>query len=408
MSKDVNGFKKEIDGQEKKYEINVLLNRKEEQLEEVAIFGAGKNGIMMLYLARYKGVKVIAFMDNDSDKQGNIYLNDVKCVDPRYIHDVPIIVTIYNKDVACAVTKQCSDLGYKDIIYLDFNKLDEELKKLPDKNYLEMRYAMYFDGKSLNWENPKTYGEKLQWLKLYNQNPEYITMVDKYEAKKYVAKIIGDEYIIPTIGIYDSVEEIQWDELPEQFVIKCTHDSGSVIVCKDKKKFNVQNATEILSNALKRNFYDVDREWVYRYIRPRVIIEQYIVDEKEEELRDYKFYCFDGYVKALLLATNRLSETEELCFDYFDSNFNHLNWTNHWHPNAKVVPHKPQHFEKMKDIASRLSKSIPHVRVDLYEANGNVYFGELTFFDQGGLLKIHPDDWEIIFGDLIKLPVKTN
>ena len=235
----------------------------------------------------------------------------------------------------------------------------------------------------------------------------YTKMVDKYEVKKYIADLIGEEYIIPTIAVYNNFDEINFSKLPNKFVIKCTHDSGGLVICKDKKKFDIDSARNKINKSLKINYYRYGREWPYKNVKPRIIIEKYMEDKNDCELRDYKFYCFDGYVKALLVATNRQNETEELCFDYFDNKYKHMNLTNHWHPNAKVIPHKPKKFEDMLKLAQKLSKGIPHVRVDFYEVDGKIYFGELTFFDMAGFLKIHPDDWELEWGNLIKLPYKN-
>lgn len=282
-------------------------------------------------------------------------------------------------------------------------KIKDEIKKnIPDKIYLKYKYKKITE-KKLNIKNPTTFNEKLQWLKLHDRKDIYTTMVDKYEAKKYVADIIGEEYIIPTIGVYDNFDDINFDKLPNQFVMKCTHDSGGLVIVKDKSKINIEEAKEKISQSLKNNYYYAFREWPYKNVKPRIIIEKYMEDTKDKELRDYKFYCFNGYVHCLLLATNRQNSNAELNFDYFDNKFNHLNMTNHWHPNNPITPHKPKNFDKMIELASKLSKGIPHVRVDFYEVNGQIYFGELTLFDQGGFLRIHPDDWEKEWGKLIKL-----
>ena len=278
--------------------------------------------------------------------------------------------------------------------------------RLTDKTKIKLTYRRSFK-KKLNLDDPKTYNEKLQWLKLYNRNPLYTDLVDKYEMKKYITNIIGEEYIIPTIGIYNKFSEIDFSELPKKFVIKCTHDSGGLVICYDKNTFDIKDARKKINRALKQNYYVKFREWPYKNVKPRIIIEKYMEDNEDLELRDYKFYCFDGYVKAIMVATNRQNKTEELCFDYFDSEYKHLNLTNHWHPNAKIKPHKPKQFEKMLELARKLSKGFPHIRIDFYEVNNHIYIGELTFFDMGGLLKIHPDDWETEWGNLIKLPDKV-
>ena len=282
--------------------------------------------------------------------------------------------------------------------------MKKELKKLiPDILYLKYRYKKIFH-KKLNLKNPQTYNEKLQWLKLYDRNPKYTKMVDKYEVKQYVKNIIGEEYIIPTIGIYNEWSEIQFDKLPNQFVIKCTHDSGGISICKNKRKFDFAKAQKTIEQSLKSNFYYVSREWPYKNLKPRIIVEKYMEDSITKDLRDYKFFCFDGKCKLMFIASDRQKDTDT-CFDFFDEKFNHLPFTN-GHPNAKITPKKPVNFEKMIDLAEKLSVNIPQVRIDFYEINGNIYFGEITFFHWGGFVPFVPDEWDYILGNYIKLPKK--
>lgn len=273
---------------------------------------------------------------------------------------------------------------------------------MSDEKYLKMLWRLKFH-KSLNLDNPQTFNEKLQWLKIHDRKPIYTTMADKYAVKKYVADKIGGKYIIPTLGVWESFEDINFDILPNQFVLKCTHDSGGIIIVKDKNNFDKKSTRKLLERNLIRNFYYCGREWPYKNVPPRIIAEKYMEDSQDKELRDYKFDCFDGKVHALLLVTNRHGKGK-MYFDYFDSEFSHLNLTNHWHSNAPVTPRKPYSFDTMIELAKILSTGIPHVRVDFYEMNGRVYFGEMTFYDNSGFLKIHPDDWEIEWGNLIRLP----
>lgn len=274
----------------------------------------------------------------------------------------------------------------------------------PDRLYLKTLFLLTM-GSKLSLNKPKTYNEKLQWLKLYDRKPEYTRMVCKVEAKEYVSSIIGQEYIIPTLGVYNSVEEIDFDKLPNQFVLKCTHDSGGIVICKDKHKLDIEGAKNKLKKGLKVNYYYQNREWPYKNVVPRIIAEQYMEDGKTEELRDYKFFCFDGEVKALFIASERMIEGEETKFDFFDADFNHLPFLN-GHPNAKIPPQIPSQFELMKQLASKLSQGIPQVRIDFYEMNGKVYFGEITFFHWSGMTPFIPKEWDIILGNWIKLPVK--
>lgn len=271
-----------------------------------------------------------------------------------------------------------------------------------DERYIKKEFYLNM-GKELDLKNPITFNEKLQWLKLYDRKPIYTTMVDKYAAKKYVADLIGEEYIIPTLGVWNTPDEIDFESLPRQFVLKTTHDSGGIVICKDKSKLNFKDAKSKLWKSLKRDYYLVHREWPYKNVPKKIIGEKYMEDNDDKELRDYKFYCFNGKVQALLLATNRQSKEEPLCFDYYDNKFEHLNMKNHWHPNSRKKINKPQKFEEMVELASELSKGIPHIRVDFYEVNGKVYFGELTFFDMGGYLIIYPQDWDVEWGKLIDL-----
>lgn len=273
---------------------------------------------------------------------------------------------------------------------------------LPDDVYLKWIFPARV-GYLLDLKNPKTFNEKLQWLKLHDRKPEYTKMVDKIEAKEYVASIIGEEYIIPTIGVYNSVDEIDFDTLPKQFVLKCSHDSGGIVICRDKNKLDKKAAIEKLRKGLKQNFYWQNREWPYKNVKPRIIAEIYMEDESGCQLKDYKFFCFDGKPLFLFVATDRGKKDVETKFDFFDMEWNHLPFTN-GHPNSNILPKKPQNFEKMKQLAAMLAKGKTEVRVDLYNVDGRIYFGELTFTHWSGLVPFEPCEWDLKFGQLISLP----
>ena len=289
-------------------------------------------------------------------------------------------------------------------------KIDSILKRLtigigrliPDKVYLSIRFKIVFK-RSIDWKNPKSYSEKLQWLKVFDRKPIYSKMVDKYEVKQLVAEKIGKEFIIPNLGIWNDVEDINFDLLPDQFVLKCTHDSGGVVICNDKSKFDIEKTKKKLFHCLKQNYFWSGREWPYKDVKPRILAEKYMVDESGYELKDYKFFCFDGEPKALFIASDRLVEGENTKFDFFDMNFNHLPIIN-GHPNATHPIKCPSSFLKMKELAALLSVGIPHLRVDFYEINGQVYFGELTFFHHSGLEPFEPEEWDYKFGEWINLP----
>lgn len=271
-----------------------------------------------------------------------------------------------------------------------------------DEKFLKKLFRVRM-GEELNIENPQTFSEKLQWLKIYNRHDLQTKMVDKVEAKKYVAELIGEEYIIPTLAVYDTPDQIDFESLPNQFVLKCTHDSGGVVVCKDKSTLNKDEVRAKFGKWLKTNYFYQNREWPYKNVKPRIIAEQYMEDESGYELKDYKWFCFNGEPKALFIAADRGKENEETKFDFYDMDFNHLPFTN-GHPNASKLPRKPKGFDKMKELAAKLSVGEPHVRVDFYDINGCVYFGELTFYHWSGMVPFEPKEWDYIFGSWIKLP----
>ncbi len=285
---------------------------------------------------------------------------------------------------------------------LGYDMIKKCPKLMSDKFYIKTLWRMIM-GYELDLDNPKTFNEKLQWLKLYDHNPLYFTLVDKYRVKQYVADKIGAEHVIPTLAVWKSVDEIDIDKLPDQFVLKCNHDSGSVVVCRDKSQFDLEAAKKKLGAALKHNFYWDAREWAYKYVKPVVFAEQYMEDSITHELPDYKFFTMDGIAKALFIATERGDESKETKFDFFDMEFRHIDVIN-GHPNADTLPSKPASFEEMIKMAEKLSKGIPEVRCDFYEVNGQAYFGELTFYHWGGMTKFDPFEFDLEMGDWIQLP----
>lgn len=267
---------------------------------------------------------------------------------------------------------------------------------IPDGIYLKCLYKQRM-GCRLNLRRPSAYTEKIQWLKLHDRNPEYVKMVDKFAVKEIVSNSIGQDYVIPAYGVWDKFEDIDFSTLPNQFVLKCTHDSGGIIVCENKDKLNISEAKKILENAQRTDYYLQGREWPYKYVKPRILAEQYMVDSKTNELRDYKFFTFDGKVKMMFIAADRQSEEKPTTFDFYDENGAHLNIIN-GHPNALVPPELPMNFDKMKELAEILAQNIPQVRIDFYEIDGRIYFGEYTFFHHSGFTPFEPNDWDEIMG----------
>lgn len=280
---------------------------------------------------------------------------------------------------------------------------------LPDKIYLKWMFRLKM-GKKLDLRNPQTFSEKLQWLKLYNRRPEYTQMVDKYSVKDYVAKIIGDEYIIPTLGVWDKPEDIDWDSLPEKFVLKTTHGGGSsgVVICRDKSTFDRENAIKRLRFSLKKDdIYRTLKEWPYKNVVKRIIAEKYIEPKPNtNDLPDYKFFCFNGEPKYCQVISGRGAK---MCIDFFDKEWKHQPFHEpRRYPFAAVEPKKPERFEKMWDLAKELAQDKAFSRIDFYEVGDNVYFGEITFYPTSGFGGFEPSNYDIIIGRLLQLPTKYN
>ena len=278
------------------------------------------------------------------------------------------------------------------------------LKWVPDKPYLKMRFKIASGGETLDLKNPKTFNQKLQWLKIYDRKPIYTTMVDKYEAKKFVGNRIGAEYIVQNYGVWDKFDDIDFDSLPEQFVLKCTHDSGGLVVCRNKSTLDKEKAREKIERSLKRNYYHSGREWPYKNVKKKIIAEKYLSDfDSEDGITDYKFYCFDGEPKFLYvskgLEDHSTARISFLTLDWQFAPFGRRDFKP-----FENLPPKPQNYEKMLEICKILSKGCPFLRVDLYECSGQIYFSELTFFPCGGVMpfKNKTDDEKL--GELIKLP----
>ena len=311
-------------------------------------------------------------------------------------------IETFNKKSFLDKIKKVLKNPYKIIIVLMKKRC---LDWLSDKKYLELKYYSVFN-KKLNLKNPQTFNEKLQWLKIYDRNPLYTTLVDKYEVREYIKNTIGEEYLIPSYGVYDNFNEIDFDKLPNQFVIKCTHDSGGVVICKDKSQLDIEMAKSKINNSLKRNYYYNGREWPYKNIKPRIIIEKYMEDKNTKELIDYKIMCFDGKVKMSFTCSERF-DNDGLKVTFFDLDWNKLPFERHYKSSNKKIE-KPINYKKMLELSEKLSKKIPFVRVDWYEINGKLYFGELTFYPGCGLEEFTPEEWDYKIGKMIKLPKIKN
>ncbi len=265
---------------------------------------------------------------------------------------------------------------------------------LPDRLFLKAKYRVVFD-RPLSLGAPRYFTEKIQWQKLADRNPLYHTLVDKAEVKRYVSARIGAEHIVPTLGVWEHPEQIDWETLPEQFVLKCTHDSGSTLVCRDKASFDRAAACGELSAALATDYGRRDREWAYRGVPPRILAEAYL----GAGLADYKIFCFGGRPEFLYVATDRDKPSEETKFDFYDLQWNHWDIRN-GHPNAAVPPACPAHFGQMLELAEALAGDFPQVRIDFYETpEGRIFFGEYTFYHMGGFVPFDPDDADLKLGE---------
>ena len=281
------------------------------------------------------------------------------------------------------------------------------LNWMSDEAYLKLVYRMRM-GKKLNLQAPRTFNEKLQWLKLYDRKPHYTELVDKYEVRKHITELLGEEYLIPLLGVWDSAEEIDFESLPQQFVLKCTHDSGSVIICRDKDSFDMKAARAKLTRCLKDNGYAFGREWPYKNVRPRIIAEAFMDDEGAGSgLTDYKFFCFDGKPRMIYVSRG-LEDHATASISFYDLKGNDMPFHRSDYKPLSDPLVLPEMFDKMTCIAGELAEMVgcPFVRIDLYSVRGKIYFSEITFSPCGGFLPFEPKEYDEKLGEWITLPEK--
>lgn len=290
--------------------------------------------------------------------------------------------------------------SFKNPRIIPISFLHRTCKWYSDKFYLKMLFRLEM-GYPLNLNDPKTFNEKLNWLKIYYRNPLYSRLADKYLAKEYVAEKIGEKYLVPNYGVWDSVQDVNIDELPEQFVMKATGDSSGVIICRNKSKLKIEEAKAKLARCQNSNYYYFLREWVYKDIKARIIVDKFLDDNSGKELRDYKFWCFNGEPKVMY-CTNKGSDIFE---NFYDMDFNPIDINHGFRRNFPEFE-KPDAFEEMKNLASKLAEGLPFVRIDFFYVNGNIYFGEFTFYDWGGMRPFADKKWDEKLGSWIKLPEK--
>ncbi len=289
---------------------------------------------------------------------------------------------------------------YERIKHLIYSALISCNKLFPDKLYISLLYFLTF-GKRLSWKHPSTFNEKLNWLKIHDRNPIYVTLCDKRKVKKYVAEKIGAKYVIPTLKELSKIEDLDMDRLPEKFVIKTNHDSGTVFICTDKSKFNINVVRRKIRDSLNRDFSLPFREWPYKYVERKIIIEKFLESTSVYGLNDYKFFCFNGKAKFLKVDFDRSTNH---CANYYSLSWQLLPFGERVcppNPNHEIA--KPKNFEKMLELAEQLSSDIPFARVDFYNLDGEIYFGELTFYPAAGLGHFIPETADLELGHLLQL-----
>ena len=378
------------------------------------IFGAGKIGKQISYkLLKLVGFEIDCYYDNSPREElvngipvkkwtSDIYENGFifLCVGRRNSEEIC-------QQLESDGIKKCAKLSGDsvDMVMETVDKASDEIKRkyfdiYDDKSAIEYWFNERI-GYLPNIDHPKTFNEKLQYIKLYDRNPLYTLMVDKYEVKKYIKERVGESYVIPTIGVWDDFDSVPFGELPSKCVLKCTHDSGSVTIFKEKKnEEELKKIENKFRSSLKKNYHWQSREWPYKNVKPRIMAEEYIQDDEADVLPVYKFFCFDGKPYIIQAIQNDKTEQEEI--DYYDLNWNKLDIRQNF-PNSKTKMKCPEKLEEMVSIASELSKGIPFVRVDLYCVNHNILFSEFTFFSDSGFERFYPDEWDNKLGDLIDI-----
>lgn len=376
----------------------------ENVLSDVIVFGTGKIGKIITFILEIEKISIVGCFDNDLSKANIKLWGKIPCTVPCMIEStIPVIISVEDLKMKEAIRKQCKMLGYKKIYDINILKLYQYVDELPDKEFLKLQYHLRTNGKILNLEHPKLFNEKIQWLKLYDRNPEYHNLVDKYEVKKIIAQKIGKEHIIETIGIWNTFDEIDFEKLPNQFVLKCTHDSGSAVICKDKIRFDIKSAGTKLEFCRKRNYYCLSREWVYKDLRPRIIAEVYMKDAVEPDLKDYKIFCFNGIPRLIQVDGDRFSGHYR---NLYTTTWKYIDGYIEYPTNSNKISDVPKQLNEMLRLAKILSEGILFVRVDFYIINEKIYFGELTFSHGAGYEDIFPESLEMEMGNWINLDLQ--
>ena len=384
----------------------------------VCIYGAGLIGKTWAYdLLKAVGIKPDFYCDKNFKKYAS--LNDVPVISPDELFDISSNVSVFvalseeyqsdvcdrlnrkNIKIIARIGNQFYQRIMKSIIESNNDYLINKYSLLTDdRKYLEHRYEAIL-GCKLNLDNPKKFNEKIQWLKLYDKNPNYTRLVDKYEVKKVVENKIGRKYLIPTIGIYENFDEIDFDKLPDSFVLKCTHDSGSVVICRNKSSFDVNKARKKLERCLATNYYLWWREYPYKNVKPRIIVEKYMTEMESNELMDYKVFNFNGEPYIIQVDYDRFLDHKR---NLYYTDWKYIEAEIEFKSNKDKIIKKPIVIDEMLEVSKELSKNIPHARTDFYCIEGKLFFGEITLYHGGGFEKIRPEKFDYELGDRLILP----
>ena len=385
--------------------------------KEFCIFGAGKLGKGHAYeFLKCAGVQVGFYCDNSIEDEREI-VDGKKSRPVSYLYEnkdrVFVFVCMAQK-YWLEIEKQFEEKGIENYAFVNWNTIARVLESVDKANtVVKNRFRLFYDdqeflkfefrkknGYGLNLDRPESFNEKLQWLKLFNHNPKYTELVDKIRFKDYISRNFGEEYTVPVLGVWERFEDIDFSKLPDRYILKCTHDSGSAMIVKNKVKFDCSYAKEFYNGRVDVNYYWMGREWPYKDAQRRIIAEEYLGDN----VTDYKFMCFNGEPKCLFTCTERFTGTG-LKVTFFDMDFKQMDFTRHYPASEREIK-KPRNFDKMVSLAKEISKGIPFVRVDFYEHEDRVYFGEMTFFPGGGMEEFDPVEWDYKLGSWIELPEK--
>lgn len=371
--------------------------------KDVIVFGSGRGGKLMIYLLRKDGYNIVACFDNNDKRKGMFIWNDIEISKPHLIdEDIPVVVCFANESIREEICKQCRGLGYKSIIPIEWDELDARyMSHLSDEEYIKVNWYSWFE-KYIDLENPITFNEKIQWMKLHiSDEKRYRMMADKVAVKEYVSAAIGKEYIVPTIGVWDSFEDIDFEKLPNQFILKCTHDSGSTKIIKSKQEIDYDRLKCFFQKKLSEDYYLHGREKCYKGIPKKIIAEPLLVSGKE--LKDYKIHVFNGKPKLVQVDMGRFTDHTR---NMYMPGWEYLPFSLLYPRDESQIEERPECMDEMLEIAEKLANDMPYVRVDFYIVDEKIYFGELTFFHGSGYEPFDPPQWNETMGAWIKLPTE--